>query len=1010
MGVKGLWRLLLPIGRRISIETLEGKILAIDASIWLTQFVKAMRDPITGKGTAAAHLIGFFRRLCRLRFHRIKPVFVFDGATPEIKQREVAQRRRRREQFAVLTDGSVQRMARQLLQDALQKQQQIFLATTKASSTNSDMTINGNGQSGFVAGFNPGSQGETSSALKDPSNDGTDTTKTEIINVDEDIGFNDISKGTLPITTSKHVDETNDWDLPLAAAAAEEAKEMEDDESYECESDTEYEEFNTLASSRIKNKFRNGKKARRNGEGFSVEHVSSLPPVQRKDAVEQAQRDQRLQSRKEFMPAAANPMEFSNVQLKNFLKSCKLNKNIVAMAKCAAIKDNHGVPGEGMASDGTTRVELIRENESGESIVDPTLVTGEIRQSKTSKLKKFSECIASTRDSSDEEDWGDSLVDVTQNRTLAHLKQSTKRLVVIDDADDVEKGNRLSTGRSSHVEPTNVNLVDEHKHDCLSSKVNASRNSIDLYSKADAYDSDEVGGFMAKDLAGTDDFVCSEGGKQLHDDYKMAQRLQDSEDRDGPSLLQSGDTFLSIDEPDDKGNVSESSRKRPSVTVDVNMHAGESTASEEEAVDWEDGSSIPINDDSNMESKCFSGLKAIAEVPELSESSKVEFGWNETKKFPSVDDNSDISKTGTDAVSSDIQEKFTISKIETGHRASKHLSPETSAALIQAQSTAENLTNWAGRAFRRAMKEAGGDESSSEESIPDISIALAQPFPERASDPEILRPVNRPVSDVSSSDHPEEVLAEKSKGSSSANEDQFISLMDPDDNDAKWALERNRRERDMDTITDEMLEEAKQLLLLFGVPYVEAPTEAEAQCVTLEQLGLVDGIVTEDSDVFVFGGRKVYKNIFDEQKYAEVYAAADAEREMKLGRNQMVALAMLLGGDYTEGIKGVGIVNAMEILETFDVTDNLREGLIGFRKWLDGFDPSDGLSLESMNRNKDNTFHSKHWTARTRWVAPSNFPADNVIKAYIDPVVDKSKDKFSWGGKYFSMYVNAKYL
>ena len=49
MGVKGLWRLLLPIGRRISIETLAGKVLAVDASIWLTQFVKAMRDPQTGK-------------------------------------------------------------------------------------------------------------------------------------------------------------------------------------------------------------------------------------------------------------------------------------------------------------------------------------------------------------------------------------------------------------------------------------------------------------------------------------------------------------------------------------------------------------------------------------------------------------------------------------------------------------------------------------------------------------------------------------------------------------------------------------------------------------------------------------------------------------------------------------------------------------------------------------------------------------------------------------------------
>ena len=64
-----------------------------DASIWVHQFVKAMRDE-RGDPLPNAHLVGFFRRACRLLFHRVKPVFVFDGAAPDLKARTNAARRR----------------------------------------------------------------------------------------------------------------------------------------------------------------------------------------------------------------------------------------------------------------------------------------------------------------------------------------------------------------------------------------------------------------------------------------------------------------------------------------------------------------------------------------------------------------------------------------------------------------------------------------------------------------------------------------------------------------------------------------------------------------------------------------------------------------------------------------------------------------------------------------------------------------------------------------------------
>lgn len=107
---------------------------------------------------------------------------------------------------------------------------------------------------------------------------------------------------------------------------------------------------------------------------------------------------------------------------------------------------------------------------------------------------------------------------------------------------------------------------------------------------------------------------------------------------------------------------------------------------------------------------------------------------------------------------------------------------------------------------------------------------------------------------------------------------------------------------------------------------------------------------------------------------------------------------MLLGGDYTEGIKGVGIVNAMEILQAFPVSSGVKEGLSEFRTWLDGFNPSEEIgdidnTAASTNQN---IFHKKHKSARSRWLAPKDFPAENVFHAYSKPVVDTSSEEFSW--------------
>jgi DNA excision repair protein ERCC-5 len=67
---------------------MEGKALAIDSSIWIYQFQATMRDK-EGKALVNAHVLGFLRRISKLLFYGIKPVFVFDGGAPALKRNTI---------------------------------------------------------------------------------------------------------------------------------------------------------------------------------------------------------------------------------------------------------------------------------------------------------------------------------------------------------------------------------------------------------------------------------------------------------------------------------------------------------------------------------------------------------------------------------------------------------------------------------------------------------------------------------------------------------------------------------------------------------------------------------------------------------------------------------------------------------------------------------------------------------------------------------------------------------
>jgi DNA excision repair protein ERCC-5 len=196
--------------------------------------------------------------------------------------------------------------------------------------------------------------------------------------------------------------------------------------------------------------------------------------------------------------------------------------------------------------------------------------------------------------------------------------------------------------------------------------------------------------------------------------------------------------------------------------------------------------------------------------------------------------------------------------------------------------------------------------------------------------------------------------------------------------------QRNER-RDADEVTTIMINECQQLLTLFGLPYITAPMEAEAQCAKLVSLGLVDGIVTDDSDIFLFGGTRVYKNMFNQSKFVECYLTSDLEKEYALHRQKLISFAHLLGSDYTEGIPGIGPVTALEILTEFSSLEEFRDW---WTKLQMGANTADDAHL---------AFRKKFRKKASKIFLPPSFPDTRVDEAYLEPTVDDDPSQFQWG-------------
>jgi flap endonuclease-1 len=128
------------------------------------------------------------------------------------------------------------------------------------------------------------------------------------------------------------------------------------------------------------------------------------------------------------------------------------------------------------------------------------------------------------------------------------------------------------------------------------------------------------------------------------------------------------------------------------------------------------------------------------------------------------------------------------------------------------------------------------------------------------------------------------------------------------------------------SLTWDMVQQGTELLDALGLPWVQAPAEGEAQASRMAQKGDVNACVSQDFDALLFGAPLLVRNLAvtgrrklpGRQAYVDVeperIELAVALRELQLTREQLVAVGMLIGTDYNEGIRGVGPKKALKLV------------------------------------------------------------------------------------------------
>jgi len=135
------------------------------------------------------------------------------------------------------------------------------------------------------------------------------------------------------------------------------------------------------------------------------------------------------------------------------------------------------------------------------------------------------------------------------------------------------------------------------------------------------------------------------------------------------------------------------------------------------------------------------------------------------------------------------------------------------------------------------------------------------------------------------------------------------------------------------SMKDYMQEDSRRLLELMGLPWIQAPSEGEAQAAHMTKKGAADYCASQDYDSLLFGAPRMLRNITisGRRKRGNAYVEVVPE-VMELSRTlnatgltyeQLIDVGILVGTDFNpEGIKGLGPKTALKLVKQYETLEN----------------------------------------------------------------------------------------